>query len=86
MFDAARRDLEQNNDFQLVQGIDRPCGENAARPISSTEKEKIASRGQRVLNGLSGARVLTWAESAPERPTNTESLKKCIWFNAELIP
>jgi hypothetical protein len=62
MFDAARRDLEQKNDFQLVQGIDRPCGENAARPISSTEKEKIASRGQRVLNGLSGARVWNWEE------------------------
>jgi hypothetical protein len=52
-FDAARRDLERN-DFNL-QGIDRPCGENAARPNSSTEKEKVASRGQRVLNGLSGA-------------------------------
>jgi hypothetical protein len=62
MFDAARRDLEQKNDFQLVQGIDRPCGENAARPISSTEKKKIASRGQRVLNGLSGARVSNWSE------------------------
>jgi hypothetical protein len=27
------------------------------RQISSTEKEKIASRGQRVLNGLPGAGV-----------------------------
>jgi hypothetical protein len=66
IFDAARRDLGAENDFQLAQGIDRPCGENAACPISSTEKEKIASRGQRVLNGLSGARISNWSEQELE--------------------
>jgi hypothetical protein len=71
---------------RLLQGIDRPCGENAAKLSHPPKRKKIASRGQCVLDGLSGARVLTWAESAPERPTNTESLEKCVWFNAALIP
>ena len=61
MFDAARRDLEQN-DFDLFQGIDRACGGNAARLNSSTEKEKVAARGQRVLNGLPGAGAWNCAE------------------------
>jgi hypothetical protein len=52
---------------------------------SSTE-EKIVSRGQRVLDGLSGAGVWNWAEKAPAWLANTESLEKCLWFNAVMIP
>ncbi|HKU08864.1 MAG TPA: hypothetical protein VJR30_22585 [Bradyrhizobium sp.] len=55
------------------------------RSQSSTEK-KIVSRGQRVLDGLSGAGVWNWAEKEPEWFADTESLEKCIWFNAEMIP
>jgi hypothetical protein len=86
MFDAARRDLERKT-IQLVQGIGQPCGENAAKPCHPL-KRKIASRGQRVLNGLSGAGAWNWAEKEPvsEWFANTESLENCLWFNAALIP
>jgi hypothetical protein len=60
MIDAARRDLDRKR-LQLVQGIDRPCGENAADTIHPL-KRKIASRGQRVLSGLSGAGACNWVE------------------------
>jgi len=50
---------------RLLSGIDRPCGGNAAASIHPL-KEKIASRGQCVLDGLSGAGTLGWISSEPE--------------------
>jgi hypothetical protein len=50
---------------RLLQGIDRPCGKNAASTIHPL-KRKIASRGQRVLSGLSGAGACNWAEKELE--------------------
>jgi hypothetical protein len=49
--------LEQKNDFQLVQGIDRPCGEMPRALFHPLKKKKSLREGRRVLNGLSGARV-----------------------------
>src|SRR5437763_15017987 len=70
---------------RLPQGIDRPCGENAPK-LNHPLKRKIVSRGQRVLDGLSGAGVWNWAEKAPERSANTDSLETCLWFNVAMIP
>jgi hypothetical protein len=47
-------------------------------------KENSLSRGQRVLDGL-GAGAWNWAKQEPEFAT-TESLEKCLWFNAARIP
>jgi hypothetical protein len=46
-------------------------------------KGKNASRGQRVLDGLSGACARDGGE--PEA-SDTVSFEICIWFNAVLIP
>jgi hypothetical protein len=70
------------NDFP--QGIDRPCGENAAAVRSFTE-EKMLPRGQCVLDGLSGVRLGSCVEM--EQVTlNTVAVAKCDWMKVALFP
>jgi len=57
----------------------RPFGENAAALTGL--KRKSASRGQRVLNGLSGA-----GASGGLEVSDTVSFEIRIWFNAACFP
>lgn len=57
MFDAARRDLEQKT-TSTCSGIGRPCGENAASAIPSTEKEKVVlARSARTQRSVRSVRL-----------------------------
>jgi hypothetical protein len=77
----AQRDLERK---RLLQGIGRPCGENAAGVGSSTE-EKTLPPGQRVLDGLSGVRLGGCVEMKLVRH-NTVTVEKCDWIEVALLP
>jgi hypothetical protein len=69
---------------RLLQGIDRPCGENAAELRSFTER-KMLPRGQRVLDGLSGVRLGSCVEMESVRH-NTVAVEKCDWMKVALLP
>jgi len=78
---SCQRDLERK---RLLQGIDQPCGENAAAVKSSTER-KMLPRGQRVLDGLSGVRLGSCVEMESVRH-NTVAVEKCDWMKVALLP
>ena len=54
IFGAAQRDLDRK---RLPQGIDRPCGKNAARLTSSTEKKIRLVRSARTRRSSQSSRL-----------------------------